>query len=172
MDVNEEIVKQWLHLCKNRFTLENISFKTIGEKGGSNYSNIDILACDSEGNFFDYEIKWRSVYSLNASNKKEIDGFINQMFRKERILKIKEIIGEKSYIKVFITTKNFFGSSNQKRNILEEAFKNREVEIKYFEDIIIELLKKIPLKGRFDNETLQIIRIFKLFKLLKDDTTI
>lgn len=26
-DVNEQIVKEWLHLCKEQFTIENIKFR-------------------------------------------------------------------------------------------------------------------------------------------------
>ena len=88
MDVNEEIVKEWLHICKKQFTLENIRFKVYGSKGGSNYSDIDILAVDKDGNYYDYEIKWRSVYSLGATDKESIDAFIKQVLRKERIEKI------------------------------------------------------------------------------------
>lgn len=168
MDVNEEIVKQWLHRCEHKFTIENISFKIVGVKGGSNYSNIDLFACDANGNYFDYEIKWRSVYSMNATKTEEPEGFINQMFRKERVERIKEIIGNRPYQKVFITTRNFLGASSKKKKTLETLFNSKSITIKYFEDIIKELLDSISEKGRYDNETLQIIRMFKMFKLLKD----
>lgn len=167
MDVNEEIVKQWLHRCKLQFTIENVTFKTFGKKGGSNYSNIDILACDTNGQFYDYEIKWRSVYSLSATENEEPEAFVNQMCRSERIEKIKEIIGNKPYEKVFITTEKMFGKSSKKRKKLESLFEQNGISIYYFENIINELVSSISEKGKYDNETLQIIRMFKIFNLLK-----
>jgi hypothetical protein len=46
-----------LHIHKKQFTLENIRFKVYGSKGGSNYSDIDILTVDKDENFYDYKIK-------------------------------------------------------------------------------------------------------------------
>ncbi|MDN5327913.1 MAG: hypothetical protein PWP03_551 [Candidatus Woesearchaeota archaeon] len=129
MDVNEEIVKEWLHICKKQFTLESIRFKVYGPKGGSNYSDIDILAVDKNGNFCDYEIKWRSVYSLNATDKESIDAFIKQVLRKERIEKIKEITGDNPCKHIFITTKQLFGRSETKRKLITEEFNKRDIEI-------------------------------------------
>ena len=81
MDANEEIIREWLHLCKKQFTIDNISFKVFGPKGGSNYSNIDFFAVDNEGNYYDYEVKWRSIYSLGATNKETTEAFLEQVFR-------------------------------------------------------------------------------------------
>ena len=97
MDVNEEIVREWLQLCKKQFTIDNISFKVSGPKGGSNYSNIDLLAIDTEGNYYDYEVKWRSTNSIGATDKETVEGFLEQLFRNERIDTIKSIIGNKEY---------------------------------------------------------------------------
>ena len=168
MDVNEEIVKEWLHICKKQFTLESIRFKVYGPKGGSNYSDIDILAVDKDGNFYDYEIKWRSVYSLNATDKESIDAFIKQVLRKERIEKIKEIIGEKTCKHIFITTKQLFGRSETKRKLIIEEFNKRNIKIIFFEDIINELVAHIEIKGRYDSPILQTIRMLKYFKITKE----
>lgn len=41
-----------------------------GSKGGSNYSDIDILTVDKDENFYDYKIKWCLVYFLNIKDKR------------------------------------------------------------------------------------------------------
>lgn len=168
MDVNEEIVVNWLNLCKEQFTIENIRFKVFGPKGGSNYSDIDILAVDKNGKYYDYEIKWRSVYSLNATDGETLEAFINQMLRKERVEKIKEIIGKKQYEKIFITTKRLFGRSSEKRNFIEKEFKKKGIKIIYFEELINELVDKIEIKGRYDSPILQTIRMLKYFEKIKE----
>jgi hypothetical protein len=161
MDVNEQIINEWLHLCKNCFTITNISFKVYGPKGGSNYSNIDILAVDKDGNFYDYEIKWRSVYAIGATDKETVSSLIKQMIRKERVQKIKEIIGNKHYQKILVTTKILFGKMEEKRNKIIEAFEKKRIQILFFEDIIPELVKKVKILGRYDSQILQIIRMIK-----------
>ena len=169
MDVNEEIVVKWLNLCKRQFTIENISFKVFGSKGGSNYSDIDILAVDNKGNYYAYEIKWRSVYVLSMTNQEILKGFINQITRKEREEKIKEIIGNKSYKKIFVTTKGLFGRSESKRKIIENEFTKNNIEVIYFEEIIKELVNKITVNGRYDSPILQTIRMLKYFGLVKGE---
>ena len=168
MDVNEEIVKEWLHICKKQFTLESIRFKVYGPKGGSNYSDIDILAVDKGGNYYDYEIKWRSAYSLRATDKKNIGAFIKQVLRKERIEKIKEIIGNKPCKHIFVTTKQLFGRSKTKRGMITKEFSKRNITTIFFEDIIKELVSQIEVKGRYDSPILQTIRMLKYFKITKE----
>ena len=167
MDVNEEIIKEWLHLCKGQFTIENITFKVYGKKGGSNYSNIDLLAVDKNGIYYDYEIKWRSVYSLSVTDKETPKAFINQLKRKERIELIKKLIGKKKYKKVFVTTYTLFGKSLKKREDFIRLFKKEGIEVLFFEDIISELVKKIEIKGRYDSPVLQTIRMLKFFNIIK-----
>lgn len=162
MDVNEEIVVKWLNLCKRQFTIENITFVVP-----YNYSDIDILATDKYGNYYDYEVKWRSAASVGATNKEKISALINQMTRKERQEKIREIIGDKKYKRIFITTKQFFGSE-KKREVIETEFAKNNIEVIYFEEIIKELVGKIKIKGRYDSPILQTIRMLKYFDLVKE----
>lgn len=167
MEVNEEIVKQWLHICKEQFTLDDIRFKVYGPKGGSNYSNIDFLAVDTMGHYFDYEIKWRSVYSISSTDKETIDSFIHQVNRQERAKKIKEIIGHKPYKKIFITTYQMFGQGEKKRERFIQIFKSHNIEVLFFEDVIKELIASVGVEGRYDSQILQTIRMLKYFELLK-----
>lgn len=166
MEVNEEIVKQWLHLSKKQFTLDDIRFKVYGSKGGSNYSNIDLLAVDNEGRYYDYEIKWRSVYSLGATDQERPAALLNQITRQERVEKIREIIGKKPYSKIFITTHQMFGKNPDKRQKFINLFKLHNVEVRFFEDIFHELVEAVDVKGRYDSQVLQTIRMFKYFKLI------
>lgn len=167
-DVNEEIIKQWLHICKKQFTLDDVRFKVFGSKGGSNYSNIDLLAVDADGIYYDYEIKWRSVYSLGATDKETTEAFLHQLLRKERVEVIKKIIGNKPYKKRFITTFQLFGRSEEKRDTFIKTFKTHGIDVLFFEDIIKELIETIDVKGRYDSEVLQTIRMIKYFDLLKN----
>ncbi len=167
MNANEEIVKEWLHICKKQFTLENIRFKINNQKKGSNYSDIDILSVDKNGNFYDYEIKWRSTYSLGATDKETVDSFIDQILKRERIEKIKDIIGNKQCKHIFVTTKIALGKNDEKRNLIIEKFNKRNIEVIFFEDIINELIENVKTKGFCDSPVLQIIRILKFYEIIK-----
>jgi len=158
MDVNEKIINEWLHLCENKFTITNISLKVSGEKGGVNYSDIDILAVDKDGNFYDYEVKWRSVYRVSSN---EIKKWIGKMVQKERTKKIKKMIGKKSYQKILVTTQNCLGGTEKKRAENRDKFKKKNIEIVFFEEIIKDLVDATKVLGRYDSQILQIIRMLK-----------
>lgn len=163
VDVNEVIVKNWLQLCKNQFTLENISYVVP-----HNYSDIDILAVDKNGVYYNYEIKWRSVYSIGATDKETVQAYIKQLTRPERMEKIKQIIGHTTVKNIFVTTKVHFGKSETKRKGIEEQFNVAGISILYFSDILNELVSKISTSGRYDSEVLQTIRMLKFYNLLKE----
>jgi hypothetical protein len=168
MDVNEEIIRAWLQICKNQFTMDNISFKVYGPKGGSNYSNIDLLAVDSSGTYYDYEVKWRSVYSISSTDRETPRELTKQLINKEREEKIRSIIGRTACKKLFITTYAFFGKSPDKRARIERLFQKKKISVLYFEDIIPELMGKINTHGRYDSPILQTIRMLKYFDLIKE----
>jgi hypothetical protein len=163
MDVNEEIVREWLHLCQSQFTIDDINFKVYGPKGGSNYSNIDLLAVDAQGRYYDYEIKWRSVYSIGATADETPEWLVTQMTRKERVEKIQTIIGNHDCKRILVTSKTFFGKSVQKRAKHTEFFRSHGIEIVYFEDIVSDLIGKVSLNGRYNSMLLQIVRMLKQF---------
>jgi hypothetical protein len=161
MDVNEEIIVEWLHLCKQQFTIEDIKFKVP-----HNYSDIDILAVDKNGNYYDYEIKWRSAYSVGKkSEKEEINEFIYSLLRKERIKRINEIIGNKPVNHIIISTYKHFGKSEDKRKRIIRRFNKKKIKVLFFEDIVPELYAIVKLEGRYDSPVLQTIRMLKYFKL-------
>ena len=163
MDTNEKIIEEWLRLCRNQFTITNIPFKVFGPKGGSNYSNIDILSVDTKGNFYDYEVKFRSEYLISATDVKE---YIEQLNRKERAEKIFQIIGKIKYKKIFIATKIMFGKKQEKINDFLLIFKKENIEVLFFEDVIADLIKAVNLKGRYDSQMLQIIRLLKKYSFI------
>ena len=163
MDTNEKIIEEWLRLCKNQFTIANIPFKVFGPKGGSNYSNIDILSVDTKGNFYDYEVKFRSEYLINVA---DVKAFIKQLNRKERAEKIHQIIGKTKYKKIFIATRIMFGKRQDKVNNFLLIFKKENIEVLFFEDVIIDLIKAVNLKGRYDSQMLQIIRLLKKYSFI------
>ena len=110
MEVNEEIIEQYLKL-KKFFYIHDIKFKVWGNKGGSNYSNIDFLALNDQGNFYDIEVKFRSKYKLTFGSKASEEWIVNlaeQLTRKERNEEIKKYSNKKP-IKVIISTHICFG---------------------------------------------------------------
>ncbi len=164
MEVNEEIIEQYLKL-KKFFYIHDIKFKVWGNKGGSNYSNIDFLALNDQGNFYDIEVKFRSKYKLTFGSKASEEWIVNlaeQLTRKERNEEIKKYSNKKP-IKVIISTHICFGKKSEKRKAIEDKVrakvKGYDLEFWYFEDIIQLLRKETGPHGRYDSPILQMIRL-------------
>jgi len=118
--------------------------------------------------FHDYEVKWRSQFTVSVANKKRINEMINRVLRKERLDKIGEIIGNQSCEHIFVTTRQHFGRTEKKRNHVKRQFEKHGIEIRFFDDIIRQLVSKIEVKGRYDSPILQTIRMLKYFKITKE----
>lgn len=174
-DVNEQILEQYLKLRKKWFYMTDISFRVP-----HNYSNIDLLAFDPKKNkYYDIEVKYRSQFTIAANSRKGkdtsdnnikwlTDQFSDYPTRED---KIKEYIKYRKTIKVLVTTKQLFGKTEKKRKQIEGAFKRemskqgfKKSEVWYFDDIIPELYKSIDVKGRYNTELLQAIRMIKTYK--------
>lgn len=168
MDVNEQIIEQYLKSVKKWFYMTDIAFKVP-----HNYSNIDLLAYDPQNDrFYDFEVKFRSAFTISQvdlGNDLNFNKFINQFIKPERDEAIKGIVGEKPVTKVFVTTHKLFGVSDIKKDKMEKEFKNRissygfECEIWYFDDIIPELYKQTEKTGRYNSELMQTIRLIKTY---------
>ena len=167
MDVNEQIVKEWLCLCKKQFAIENVLFKVP-----RNYSDIDILAMDKKGDIFDYEIKWRSAWKMD---QEFIDKICSDFDRPERIKKIEDIIGKSKRNKILITTKFTLGQTLKKKQETENFSKNKsffeknKIEVIFFEDILKELIGEIDKNGRYNTPISQTIRMLKYFEFLNGE---
>jgi len=166
MEVNEEIIEQYLKL-KKFFYIHDIKFKVYGKKGGMNYSNIDFLAKDKKGNLYDIEVKYRSRYKLTKGSddsKEWISNLVKQLKREERKEKIKEYSIKKP-IKIIVSTYECFGRKKEARQGIEEMIKNKlkglQVEFWYFDEIIGYLKKSVDKYGRYDSPILQMIRLLK-----------
>lgn len=168
MDVNEEIIIQYVKLIKKWFYMTDISFQVP-----HNYSNIDLLAYDpANKKYYDIEVKYRSAFTLSLTNikkDKEFTRFVNQFLRPERAKKTKEIIGNKKPTKVFVTTHRLFGKTKKKREQIEQEFKKKilkkgfDCEIWYFDDIIPKIFDSVEKTGRHNTELIQTIRFIKTF---------
>jgi hypothetical protein len=168
MDVNEEIIIQYIKLIKKWFYMTDISFQVP-----HNYSNIDLLAYDpTKRKYYDIEVKYRSAFTLSLTNikkDKEFTMFVSQFLRPERAKKTKEIIGDKKPIKIFITTYRLFGKTKSKRVQIEIEFKKKllkkgyECEIWYFDEIIPKIFESVEKTGRHNTELIQTIRFIKTF---------
>lgn len=168
MDVNEEIIIQYVKLIKKWFYMADISFEVP-----HNYSNIDLLAFDpSTKKYYDIEVKYRSAFTLslaNIKNDKEFTKFVNQFLRPQRAKKTKEIIGKEKPTKIFVTTYRLFGKTTNKREQIEKEFKKKilkkgyKCEIWYFDEIMPKLFDSVEKTGRHNTELIQTIRFIKTF---------
>ena len=161
MDVNEEIVKEYFELVENCIVRASIEY-------GRYHSAIDLLAVDKIGNVKDIEVKWKSRIVIEDSDKKQ-NGYyhiINQLKNKKRDEIIKELIGKLPTEKILVTTKHFFSKS--KLEYWKNRFKEQNIQVLFFDDIIPKLVKEIKTKGKYDSPVLQTIRMLKYFNQLKD----
>jgi hypothetical protein len=162
MEVNEKIVEEYIKTVKEWFYMADISFPVP-----HNYSNIDLLAYDHRNDiFYDMEIKYRSAYQLPQKDSERRDDLIEQLIRPERQEKLKEIIGgNKTIKKIFVTTKKHFGKGdiNEKYFISELEKEGFKCEVWYFDDIIPELYDRLDLKGHYNTELTQTIRLIKTY---------
>lgn len=167
MDVNEEILEQYLKIVKGWFCMTDISYKVP-----NNYSNIDILAYDPKENlYYDIEVKFRSAFVIPLSSfdtNSEVEKFIHQLTRKERSDKIQELINGQAK-KLFVTTYQLFGQNEVKRKEIESKFirlvesKGFKCEIMYFDEIIPELIEHTSIRGRYNTQLMQTIRLIKTY---------
>ena len=100
MEPAETIVKEWLQNVIKQFTMENIPYAINPGKLGSNYGDIDFLGIDTEGNIYDYEVKWSNGPAVGSTRNASVDGIIanfnnpgrKEVLRKLGIDKVKRIL--------------------------------------------------------------------------------
>ena len=166
MEVNERIVEEYLKTVKGWFYMTDIPFKVP-----SNYSNVDVLAYNPNDNkYYDIEVKYRSAYKLSKNDLENENGefnrFLNQFLRPERKAIINKIIGDnKKVTKVFVTTKQCFGQTNTIKDEFIKRLNNEgyDAEVWYFDDIIPDLFDITEIKGRYNSELKQTIRLIKTY---------
>lgn len=166
-EVNEEILEQYLKVVKKWFYIGDIPF-TVPH----NYSNIDVLGYDPIADqYYDFEVKFRSAFSL--TNDGEAIGYLVDQFEKyrtQREEKLREFIGRRKAIKVVVTTKKMLGKSEAKRSAMEASFDKKmkalryKSQLWYFDDMIPELVRRVEVKGRYNTQLLQTIRMLKLYE--------
>jgi hypothetical protein len=142
MDVNEQIVEQYLKLVMKWFYMTDISFKVP-----YNYSNIDLLAYNPlDDKYYDIEVKYRLVFTISLANREKDTEF-----------------------KKFVTTYKLFGLSIDKKQQVEKEFiklmlsSGFDCEIWYFDEIIPKIYNQTDLNGRYNTELLQTIRFIKTY---------
>lgn len=166
MEVNEEILEQYLKVVKKWFYIGDVPFKVP-----HNYSNIDVLGYNPKNRkYYDFEVKYRSAFSLsnNASSIKFLcDQF--KKYHKQREKKLKEFTGNNATIKVLVTTYKMLGKSSDKRKDMEKKFHKKmssvgyKSEIWYFDEMIPLLVKHVDKSGRYNTQLLQTIRMLKTY---------
>jgi hypothetical protein len=155
-----KIVKGWFYIGDIPFTVPH------------NYSNIDVLGYYPIANqYYDLEVKFRSAFSL--TNDGETIGYLVDQFEKYREQaeeKLREFIGRRKTIKVVVTTKKMVGKFEAKRSEMEASFHRKMKALKYrselwyFDDMIPELVGRVEVKGRYNTQLLQTIRMLKLYE--------
>jgi hypothetical protein len=166
-EVNEEILEQYLKVVKGWFYIGDIPFIVP-----HNYSNIDVLGYDPlNDQYYDFEVKFRSAYSL--PNDGEAIGYLVEQFKKyreQREEKLRKFIGQRETIKVIVTTWTMMGKSEKKRSEMEASFHEKmkalryKSELWYFDKMIPELKSLVEVKGRYNTQLLQTIRMLKLYE--------
>lgn len=165
-EVNEEILEQYLKVVKKWFYIGDIPFMVP-----SNYSNIDVLGYSPSTNkYYDFEVKYRSAYSL-PDNDKNIEWLSDQFhkYKEQRNGELEKFIGNKPSVKVIVTTYKMMGLSLSKRSSMENKFHTKmaklgyESEIWYFDTMIPELVNHVNEKGRHNTQLLQTIRMLKVY---------
>jgi len=167
-EVNEEILEQYLKITKRWFTVIDIPFAVP-----HNYSNIDVLGYDpTTGKYYDFEVKYRSAYSL-TNNGKDIFYLVEQFtkFKDLREKALSDFIGTQSTVKIIVTTYKMLGKSLKKRKSMESDFNKAMTaagfnsQIWYFDEIIPQLVSKVNTRGRYNTQLLQTIRMLKAYNI-------
>ena len=164
MEVNEEIIEQYLKFVRGWFYISDISFRVP-----RNYSNIDLLAFDPKsGNYFSLPAKSRRGGDQSLSS---VDKLVAQFTSRNRAKRLSQYTNGKKPRKILVTTKRMFGRSETKRAAMERAFRamlkqkgHRRVEVWYFDDIIPKIVASVHRRGRYNTELLQAIRMIKDFQ--------
>lgn len=168
MDVNQEIVKEYFQRCKGYFVLEDVGFKR-----GSYPSDIDLLALDpknADAPVLAVEVKWRGSAKIHEGEDKasSIHKIISQINDPYRVQRIREIIGQRNFENIFITSLHAFGEKDSTRKKHIEGFVNAGISVKFFEDIIDELVMEIGKSGKYTTAISQTIRMLKYYDHIKE----
>jgi len=165
-EVNEEILEQYLKVVNKWFYIGDIPFVVP-----SNYSNIDVLGFDPKNNkYYDFEVKFRSAYSL-TNDGKDIYYLVEQFskYKEQREKKLKEYVGNRKTGKIVVTTYKMMGKTIKKRSKMESDFKAAMKEegfksqIWYFDEMIPKLVESVNESGRYNTQLLQTIRMLKVY---------
>lgn len=160
MDVNEKIVEEWVRRCRKQFTMVNIRFPVP-----HNYSDIDILAIDSTGKVYDYEVKWRSVPWVGATPAETVEALVKQLLRTERTETICKLVGKEPNYRILVTPKRMVETNKKQYAKLLIEFEKHGIEIVYFETVLNELAQSVEDIGRYDSEITQLIRMLRTLQI-------
>ncbi|QRF76159.1 hypothetical protein Thermo_01676 [Thermoplasmatales archaeon] len=161
MEPAEIIVKEWLQKVMKQFTMENILYPVNSGKSGSNYSDIDIFAFDAKDRkFYDYEVKWSSGHAIGATPSQTVGNIVNRFYDDARGEIISEIgISDSRNIqKVLVAPRLYFGTKEETKKKYEQMFKENKIEVKYFEDIIKELMEYSEKSKKDDSIVVRLLR--------------
>jgi len=148
------------------FTRNNLDY-------GQYHSDIDILAINVvKAEIWDCEVKVRTGNTIISDTIKKQNGFqhfVETFKNTDRINIIKSLVPECYNIKSkFITTKSLFGKSEDGLNKWIDKFKENEIEVIFFDEIIRDINDiSINLK-KTTNGIIQTLRLFNLYKGKKD----
>lgn len=161
MDINEQIVITWLEQCKGLFTRNNIHY-------GQYHSDIDILAINLKTSIaWDCEVKVRTSTTKIANTDNPQNGFnrfVRSLNSEERDEKVLSILPKNTLVvKKFITTNSLFGKSEENISKWEQAFKDRNIEVIFFDEIIKDLFEFASKTPKTSNDVIQVLKMFSIY---------
>jgi hypothetical protein len=133
------------------FVRENVKFPVPG-----NYSDIDLIGTDNQGNGLVVEVKSWAAQGMGATQgKKVIDWLTSPLYNKA----VATVLGEdKRARKVLVPAWILKGS----KSALEEYAKQKGIELIPLTNILKNLFEELDTGPNYDSEMLQLLRLLKL----------
>lgn len=161
MDVNEKIVNSWLQ-NKLFFTINSIFY-------GQYHNDIDILAINiNKKEIWDCEVKVRTGSTMISDNNNKQNGFnhfVSTFQSQERKDKLNQYVDNNFTIKQkFITTKSLFGTTDKNQKKWFEKFKQENIEVIYFDEVMNELYEYAIETKKSTDEIIQVLRLLQINK--------
>ena len=169
VDVNEEIVKKYFEL-KGFLVQTNVQYLKRKEETGkksSGYSDIDLIIMNPKtGEKAVVGVSGWHTERITPSYVRDwghrLFGFLNKL----ALEKASEVLGSEDFHKILIVSQ--LGVKKESRNkFLEEAHKRGIDRVVEFPTILKELVDMVKIKPSYDSEVLQILRLLKIYGLLK-----
>jgi len=169
-DVNEEIVRQYFEL-KGYFVQTDVPyFKPKGQTGkkSSGYGDIDLIVTNpktTSDNAIVGVSGWHTE-RITPSYAKDWGDRLFSFVSPLALATATQLLGTQEFKKILIVSR--LGSKqSSKRAFINEAKKRGVTDVIEFPDILKQLIALVKTEPSYDSEVLQILRLLKIYDLLK-----